>query len=246
MRLWLMLVAVPLWGHDVITTKITWAREISRLMHQRCASCHRPGSSAPMSLLTYDDARPWARSIMEEVLERRMPPWNPVKGFGEFQHEAGLSQEEIGLIADWVEGGAPRGDERLLPPDPTVTAPAPKPTGARIPLTDRQILTQPMLAKGIQVAHMAEGRSLMAWAELPDGSTQPLLQIESFRQKANQPYAFLRPLRLPAGTRLHLEGEATVALISSVAAPARRTPPSAPRPPAAPAAKSGASPAAGR
>ncbi len=246
MRLWLMLFALPLWGHDVITTKITWAREISRLMHQRCVQCHRPGGSTPMSLLTYDEARPWARSIMEEVLERRMPPWNPVKGFGDFQHEAGLSQEEIGLIADWVEGGAPRGDERLLPPDPTLAAASPAPTGARIPLTDQRVLTQPMLAKGIQVARMAEGRSLMAWAELPDGSTEPLLQIESFRPKANQPYAFLRPLRLPAGTRLHLAGEATVALISSGAAPVRRTPPSAPRPPAVPAAKSGASPAAGK
>ena len=124
-----MLAAGPLLAHDVITTRITWAREISRIVQHRCASCHRPGASAPVSLLTYDDARPWARAIAEEVLERRMPPWNPVKGFGEFKHEAGLNQEEIGLIADWVEGGAPFGEERYLPPNPVLVKASPPFTG---------------------------------------------------------------------------------------------------------------------
>jgi hypothetical protein len=241
MRWWLMLVGCPLLGHDVITTRITWAREISRIVHHRCANCHRPGGASPMSLLTYGDARPWARAIAEEVLERRMPPWNPVKGFGEFKHEAGLNQEEIGLIADWVEGGAPFGEERYLPPGPVASkAPAPV-TGRRVALTDQMVLKQPLLARGIAV-RMREGSATTIWAELPDGATEPLLEIAHFRSSKNQPYEFARPLTLPAGTKVHVEGGAIAALISSGASPGRRTSPSAPRPPAAPEAKRGGRP----
>src|SRR3979411_1239561 len=94
------------WGHDVITTKITFDREIIRIVHARCASCHREGGSA-FSLMTYDEARPWAKAMQEEVLERRMPPWGAVKGFGEFRDDQALTPEQIELVADWVEGGAP-------------------------------------------------------------------------------------------------------------------------------------------
>src|SRR5690349_19965852 len=79
-----------------------------------------------MSLMRYDEARPWAKAIKEEVLERRMPPWGAVKGFGECRIDAGLTQEEISVIADWVEGGAPEGDSAYLPL-PAVPA---KPKGA--------------------------------------------------------------------------------------------------------------------
>src|SRR4030081_3786137 len=101
-------------AHDVITTPITFSREISRLVYNRCASCHHDGGSA-FSLTTYAEARPWAKAIKEEVLERRMPPWGAIKGFGEFKNDASLSQEEITLIAEWVEGGAPEGDPSFLP-----------------------------------------------------------------------------------------------------------------------------------
>src|SRR5438477_2680081 len=104
-------------AHDVITTPITFSREIARLVYRRCAGCHRPGGSA-FSLLTYQEARPWAKAIKEEVLERRMPPWGAVKGFGDFADDLGLSQEQLELIADWVEGGAPEGDPALLPKTP--------------------------------------------------------------------------------------------------------------------------------
>ena len=96
-------------AHDVITTKITFSREISRLLYSRCASCHHPGGSA-FSLLTYQEARPWAKAIEEEVLERRMPPWGAVKGFGALKDDPSPTQEEIDWIAQWVEGGAPEGD----------------------------------------------------------------------------------------------------------------------------------------
>ena len=61
-------------AHDVITTPITWSREISRIVFHKCASCHRPGGAA-FSLITYKDARPWVVAIREETLRRTMPPW---------------------------------------------------------------------------------------------------------------------------------------------------------------------------
>jgi hypothetical protein len=71
-----------------------------------------------MSLATYEDARPWAKAIKEEILEKRMPPWRPVKGYGEFRNAPSLTQREVDLIVNWVEGGAPRGDEKELPEGP--------------------------------------------------------------------------------------------------------------------------------
>src|SRR5450432_1011379 len=108
-------------AHDVITTPLTFSREISRLIDSRCAECHRPGGRA-FSLLTYQDARPWAAAIKEEVLERRMPPWGAVKGFGEFRDDRGLTQEQLGLVAQWVEGGAPEGDPKYIPRVPDFQA----------------------------------------------------------------------------------------------------------------------------
>src|SRR5581483_9287328 len=108
-------------AHDVITTKITWSKEMSRLVYKRCAMCHRDGGSA-FSLMTYEEARPWAKAIKEEVLERRMPPWGAVKGFGEFRNDQALTQEQLEVIAGWVEGGAPEGEPKDLPPQPKLPA----------------------------------------------------------------------------------------------------------------------------
>src|SRR5579885_3798881 len=104
-------------AHDVITTKITWSKEMSRLVYKRCAMCHREGGSS-FSLMTYEEARPWAKAIKEETLERRMPPWEAVKGFGEFKDDRGLTQEELETISDWVEGGAPEGNPKHMPEPP--------------------------------------------------------------------------------------------------------------------------------
>ncbi len=76
-------------------------------MYDRCATCHHDGGQA-FSLMNYQAARPWAKAIKEEVLERRMPPFAAVKGFGPVKEENALTQEEMHLVADWVEGGARR------------------------------------------------------------------------------------------------------------------------------------------
>src|SRR5215213_7387033 len=93
-------------AHDVITTSVTFSRDIVRIFHERCASCHRPGGST-FSLMTYAESRPWAVAIKEEVLRRRMPPWGAVKGFGDFRNDQSLSAEQLERIVSWVDGGVP-------------------------------------------------------------------------------------------------------------------------------------------
>jgi hypothetical protein len=104
-------------AHEPITTKVRFNKEVVRIFQQSCLGCHHAGGIA-MSLETYDEARPWAKAIKEEVLEKRMPPLRAVKGYGEFRNTASLTQREIDLIVNWVEGGAPKGDDKDLPAGP--------------------------------------------------------------------------------------------------------------------------------
>src|SRR5688572_7316428 len=90
-------------AHGIGSTP-TWNREISRIVYDKCASCHRPGGPA-FSLMTYGDAQPRGNEIKDAVLARRMPPWGAVKGFGDFKNDQGLMQEQIELVARWVDGG---------------------------------------------------------------------------------------------------------------------------------------------
>jgi len=94
----------------------TFSRDVAPIVVSRCTRCHRPGEAAPFSLLTYEESRPWARSIKAQVLARQMPPWKPVAGYGgPFLDERRLTEEEIQTIAQWVDQGAPEGDPADLP-----------------------------------------------------------------------------------------------------------------------------------
>jgi hypothetical protein len=191
-------------AHDVITTPITFAREISRLLYSRCAGCHRPGGSA-FSLLTYEAARPWAKAIKEEVLERRMPPWGAVKGFGEFHNDRGLTQEQLELIAEWVEGGAPEGDPRLLPRTPDFTPGARQPAPRGIAVEGSLTLKRDLALTGIRARNVAEKSSLMVIARRPDGSTEPLLWLYQYNRRYAHPYWYTVALRLPAGSTVEVQ-----------------------------------------
>ena len=95
---------------------VTFARNIAPLLATHCAACHQPDGVAPFSVLTYRDVRPWARAIRQSVRTRSMPPWKPEPGYGgPFVGERRLSDAEIGLVADWVDAGAPEGDAADLP-----------------------------------------------------------------------------------------------------------------------------------
>lgn len=104
-------------AHTPITTKMLFNREVIRILKDNCLGCHRPGGIS-MSLASYEEARPWAKAIKEELLERRMPPWPAVKGFGDFSNAPVLTQRDVDAIVNWVEGGAPKGDAKYLPPGP--------------------------------------------------------------------------------------------------------------------------------
>jgi hypothetical protein len=115
----ILLVVLPLFqrvvAHEPITTKVKFNKEVIRILQRSCLGCHKPDGIAGISLATYDEARPWAKAMKEEMLERRMPPWHAVKGFGEFRNGPELTQREIDFVVNWVEGGAPPGDEKDLP-----------------------------------------------------------------------------------------------------------------------------------
>ena len=102
-------------SHEPITTKVMFNKEIVRIFQRHCLGCHSTESITDISLSTYTRARPWAKSFKEEVLEKRMPPFQAVKGFGRFQNDYTLTQQETDLIVSWVEGGAPKGDDKDLP-----------------------------------------------------------------------------------------------------------------------------------
>jgi len=88
----------------------TFNQDVGRILLDNCASCHRPNQVAPMSLLTYDESRPWARAIKSKVESREMPPWFADPRFGKFSNDISLTDEEIATIVAWADGGAPQGD----------------------------------------------------------------------------------------------------------------------------------------
>ena len=97
----------------------TFARDVAPIFYKNCTNCHRPGEIAPMSLLTFKDARPWARSIATRVAKGTMPPWHADPSHGEFLNDRRLTELEKNTIVQWVNAGAPEGSPADLPAEPT-------------------------------------------------------------------------------------------------------------------------------
>jgi hypothetical protein len=96
----------------------TFSKDVAPILNKNCAGCHRPGEIAPMSLLTYEQARPWAKSIREKVLTGQMPPWHAAEPRGTFANDRRLTDAEKNTLIAWVDAGAPQGDVKDLPPVP--------------------------------------------------------------------------------------------------------------------------------
>src|SRR3954464_7965568 len=96
----------------------TFTKDVAPIFQKACQNCHRPGSIAPMSLLTYEDARPWARSIKDRVERRSMPPWHVDRtvGIRKFKDDQSLSDTEIATLVSWIDAGAPKGNAADMPP----------------------------------------------------------------------------------------------------------------------------------
>jgi Flp pilus assembly protein TadD/mono/diheme cytochrome c family protein len=120
----LLYVAVPVSGAAQRTAEpaVTWSQQIAPLLYNNCTTCHRPGGAGPFSLLTYQDARRWGAQMKTVTSSRYMPPWLPEHGYGEFQDQRRLSDEQIAQIARWVQTGMPQGDLSAAPPVPQYRA----------------------------------------------------------------------------------------------------------------------------
>ena len=100
---------------------VTFTKDVAPIFYKNCAYCHRPGEIAPMSLINYKDARPWAKSIREKVLDGTMPPWHADPHFGSFKNDRRLSKQDVDTILAWVDGGTKEGNPKELPPAPQFT-----------------------------------------------------------------------------------------------------------------------------
>src|SRR5215813_5574268 len=87
------------------TSQVTFNKDVLPILQRNCQTCHRPGEAAPMPLLTYDQTRPWAKAIREEVVSRRMPPWFADPNHGKFSNDRSLPQSDINTLIAWVDGG---------------------------------------------------------------------------------------------------------------------------------------------
>ncbi len=97
---------------------VTFAKDIAPIFQEKCDVCHRKDSMAPMSLMTYEETRPWARSIKERVVTHQMPPWHLDKtvGIQQFKNDRSLSDAQVATIVRWVDSGAPLGNPKDMPP----------------------------------------------------------------------------------------------------------------------------------
>lgn len=187
-------------AHDIITTNLTYTRDISRIFAQRCLSCHSETSSIPLT--NYEETRPWAVSIKDQVLARTMPPFGAVKGFGNLAPDGALSQEEIMIISAWVIGGAPKGDPQLLANNPSAT----QASGVHTPLGDgptvrtRLVLTSPVRLSGIRPIAESAVPSVRITASLPDGREVPLLWLFQYDPHFAHSFTFRDQIVLPERT----------------------------------------------
>src|SRR5258706_2582044 len=104
--------------------QVTFSKDVAPILQEKCQQCHQPNSIAPMSLITYEDARPWAKSMKQRVIRRQMRPWHidPSVGVHEFKNDMSLTDAQIDTIVRWVDAGAPEGNPKDMPPSkPLVT-----------------------------------------------------------------------------------------------------------------------------
>ncbi len=198
--IWICALAQLLAAHDIITTNLTYTRDISRIVARHCSACH--GAQSTIPLTSYSQLRPWAVGIKEQVLSRAMPPWGAVKGFGNFKPDESLGQEDIMTIAAWVIGGAPQGDARLLPKSEAHTTDSQHLAGRSLDGGTPLLLETAVRAVGIRPEPLQPIASARIIATLPDGRVEPLVWLYRFDPKWQRTFVFREPLNLPKGTRV--------------------------------------------
>jgi hypothetical protein len=220
-------------AHDPITTRVTWDGEISRIVQARCIKCHSPDGPGPMSLVNYEDARPWARAMKEEVLTRRMPKWHAVRGYGDFSNDPSLSAFEIALIVAWADGGAPE-TEKEKGKREMAERPASAEKSRRdlrdtsnvaigfvsrdvtIPCGDRALPEGTLTAIRPQ---LEEDQSVGIAVKFPDGRREIVGWIRKYDPEFPTTYELRRPFAVPAGSILTTEPKTGCAVVVTMTAP---------------------------
>src|SRR5688572_28893535 len=180
-------------------TAVTWNREVSRIVFEKCASCHYPGGTA-FSMLTYLDVQPRANEIKDAVLSRRMPPWGAIKGFGTFRNDQSLSQEQIEIVTRWVDGGIRRGNNpQMLPKPPDLTPKLVAPVEPSVVVRGTTRLSRALLLDGVIPEHVPGGGSARVIAMLPNGRVEPLVWLHGYADRYRHPFLFRLPSPLPEG-----------------------------------------------
>ena len=202
-----VLLAPPGAAHDPPRTTVTWVGDIARLVQSRCTRCHSAEGKGPMSLVTYEDARPWAKAMREEVLARRMPKWHAARGYGEFANDPTLSPFDIALIVAWVDGGAVRGDPSKAPP-PAVPAKPVEPRSSKARTITLACGERPLPAGRLLAITptLAEGASAGFSVILPDGRQEIVAWIRNYEAEFAETYWLESPIVVPRGSRLRVEG----------------------------------------
>ena len=149
-----------------------------------------------------------------------MPPWGAVKGFGSFRDDQGLTQEELELISNWVEGGAPEGDPSFTPKPPVFGDPNPEPkSGAELIVDHSLVLKHALTIEGVRARTLLDGASVQVIAQRPDGSIEPMVWIYNYQPRFDHAYYYRNVLNLPAGTRIETS-PASAGAVALITAPA--------------------------
>jgi hypothetical protein len=111
-------IAMPTGASGTKETNLTFSKDVAPIFYKNCATCHRAGEIAPMSLISYKEVRPCAKAIREKVITRDMPPWHADPQHGTWANDRRMSQKEIDTIVAWIDGGAREGNPKDLPPAP--------------------------------------------------------------------------------------------------------------------------------
>ena len=203
----------------------TFSKDVAPILFKNCTRCHRPGEVAPMSLLTYKDARPWAKAIQAAVLTGVMPPWHADPAHGEFANDRRLSDADKNTIAAWVSAGAPEGNPADVPSPPTyvdgwqigepdvvfeMTEDYPVPAKGVVEYEWMYIPTNFAKATYVQALEIRPGNRklvhhvLAYYRAKPDAQRVPVLLFDTERQRPPVPSASgLRPRRTdPTPARL--------------------------------------------
>jgi hypothetical protein len=140
-----------------VQSQFTFTKDIAPVLQRACQNCHRPGNIGPMSLLTYQEVRPWARSIRQQVVQRNMPPWYIDRSVGihKFKNDPSLSDQEIDMISKWVDAGAPIGDPASMPPP------------RQFDDSDRWHIGKPDVVVTLKKEVLVKAKAPDYWADLP-------------------------------------------------------------------------------